>query len=555
MRFFAMVIMPLCLFFQSEAICQTTSISSDTVLINLTVKDQDGKLIETKVIVEDVFSKKLYNYKSDKYGKVNCVLFTGESYRITIPSSDDSYEYSIPEFSISPLDISFKFSNKARATIPLGIRLLNNSNQKNFTLTSKSATSLHRTTNDTAHLEISPFEEYSLNFKDVSLKNNLISPEAGKARNYIVRFITEEQAELIEVKNTEAVINIIYSNLYGRPNKDEKVVVKGTNSKTEFQLKTLGNGSALAIVPAADEYRISLKHFPNVFHVNLTNETEVIYTNTIRLKFPSSKEFEEQRKNESRRISSRDSLYVKFEKANERKFSSIKDQLESTAVKAFKELLQNPKYFQQENNEVCAVLNRNKDKWKTKMIVTDVTGSMYPYMKEVALWHLLELMNNERSDYIFFNDGDNMPDNLKIIGKTGGIYISLKDVPDSVLSTLDIAMSKGNGGDAPENNIEALLEAQNIRKNSEIILVADNLSPVKDLILLENINIPIRIIVCGSKNGYVHPDYLTIAYRSGGSVHTIEEDIVNLTHLRDDDTITISGKIYRFIQGHFFPVT
>jgi hypothetical protein len=536
---------------------QTPAISSDTVLINLTITTQENKNLETEIFFENLSSHKTKIYKSNKEGKVNCVLSTGESYQIKIPNSDDTYEYSIPDFSISPLQLTFKFSRKENVVSSFGIRFFNNNpSQRNFILKSKSSSTPYKVTNDTAHIKLNPSEEYSILINEVIIKNNSILVSGNKSVNYILSFIDEKNAELIAMQNNEAAINIIYSNLKGIPVEDEPINIKGTNSKSEYKLRTLANGTALAIVPSADEYKISLRYFPNVFKLDMKKEQNVIYTNTVRLKYPSSKEFENQKKDEASRILKRDSLYIKYEKRMEVKVGSIEDQLKSQAATAINELIKNPKYFERENNEVCAVLNRNKHTWKTRVIVTDVTGSMFPYMKQVALWHLLELMSNDNSDYVFFNDGDNIPDNLKEIGKTGGIYFNSNDIPDSVIKTMDKAMSNGGGGDAPENNIEALLKAVDRKKsNSEIVLIADNLSPVKDMILLGKLNTPVRVIVCGSKNGYIHPDYLEITYRSGGSIHTIEEDINNLSNLRNEDTITISGKTYKFIQGHFFPIS
>jgi len=180
---------------------------------------------------------------------------------------------------------------------------------------------------------------------------------------------------------------------------------------------------------------------------------------------------------------------------------------------------------------------------------------MYPYMKQVALWHTLEMMDKDRSDYIFFNDGDNKPDDKKVIGSTGGIYYNPGNKPDSVIRTMYMAMSKGGGGDAPENNIEACLAAQKTgAKYSELIMIADNYSSVKDIELLPLLKVPVRVVVCGMDNG-IHPDYLKIAYLTGGSVHTIEEDIMNLSNLHDGDTLTIGGKQYRFEKSNFFLVS
>ena len=536
---------------------QTQTISSDSIIINVTVTTQSNKKLETEIIFENLSSHQKKIYKSNKEGRVDCVLSTCESYQIKIPNSTDSYEYNIPEFSISPLQLTFKFSINKNPTSSLVIRFLNNSTTQNkFILKSKSSSSAYKLINDTVNIELSTSDEYSIIVNEVVIKNNSIITQDRKSYNYILNFLDTNIAELIQVEDNKTAINVVFSNLKGMPVKDEVILIKGKNSRSENVLKTSKNGTALTIVPATDEYEISLNYFPNVFTLDTKKEQNVIYTNTVRLKYPSSKEFEDQLKEDSIRITKRDSLYVKYEKSFEVRLASIKTQIESQASSAIIELVKDPKYFERVDNEICAVLYRNKYIWKRKFIVTDVTGSMFPYMKQLALWHLLELMNKDSSDYIFFNDGDNMPDYAKKIGKTGGIYYNLNKNPDSVIKTMDKAIFNGSGGDAPENNIEALLKAVELNKNkSQIILIADNFSPVKDMVLLKELKVPVRVIVCGSKFGYIHRDYLEIAYKTQGSIHTIEEDINNLSNLHNDDTITIAGKTYKFIQGRFFPIS
>lgn len=542
----------------TKSYSQESSISSDSILLKLTITTREGENFETVVSIENSSTHKIKHFKTSKDGRADCVLYTGESYSIKIPESDDSYEYSIPDFSISPLTLTFKFGIKEENNSSVGIRLFNMQGLNNITIRSQNTASMsYNITNDTAYVKVVKEKEYSIFIKGVEITNNSIQVNPNnKALSYILNFIDETHAELIPLKITESVLNVIYQNLSDMPVKGETIIVKGTSSNSNYKLKTGINGSALAILPTNDKYKISLKYFPNVFKINVGKETNTIFTNTVKLKYPSSKEFEIQKEDQAKRLAKRDSLYMTFGKIKEKILSDLKTHLATQDSAAIKGLREDEYYFKNHNIEVCEVLNRNKNKWKSKMIVTDVTGSMYPYMEQVALWHLLELMNKERSDYIFFIDGDNRPDNLKIIGNTGGIYVNLNTTPDSVIQTMYLAMKKGNGGDGPENDIEALIEGLKYKKeNVELVLIADHLSPVKDIELLNQIKVPVRVILCGSKDGYSNPDYLEIAYKTGGSIHTIEEDITNLSKLHNEDIITIAGTMYKFIGGQFFPVT
>jgi hypothetical protein len=192
-----------------------------------------------------------------------------------------------------------------------------------------------------------------------------------------------------------------------------------------------------------------------------------------------------------------------------------------------------------------------RNKWSNMLICADVTGSMSPYTTQLLLWIKLNTGKLSVKSYLFFNDGNNTPDHKKIIGNTGGIYEIRSSKYDDVSSTIYKAMAAGSGGDAPENNIEALLKGVEMNIDAtDIILIADNWAPVKDMSLLNKITKPVKVILCGS-NGYINPDYLTIAYKTGGSVHTMEEDITELMKLKEGDTFTFKGVKYRIVDGKF----
>jgi hypothetical protein len=177
---------------------------------------------------------------------------------------------------------------------------------------------------------------------------------------------------------------------------------------------------------------------------------------------------------------------------------------------------------------------------------------MDPYIDEVFLWHALKLSSDSQNEYIFFNDGDGRPFVEKLDGKTGGLHYTNSELLDTVLAKALHAKSFGCSGDPPENDFEAVLKGQQYRTSrEEIILIADNYSDVRDYPLLEKINVPVRIILCGA-NGYVNEQYLNLAYHTKGSVHSIEEDMEMLNRISDGSEIEFLGKRYLFSKGRFF---
>ena len=203
------------------------------------------------------------------------------------------------------------------------------------------------------------------------------------------------------------------------------------------------------------------------------------------------------------------------------------------------------------NSVVFNVFKRNKQ-WKNKLIVADLTGSMYPYAQQVSTWMKLHFMKDTTSqNFAFFNDGDKKRDEDKKIGATGGVYHCKAKTVDELVSTMEMTIKKGQGGDAPENPIEAIIYGLNKSgKVEDVILIADNWAKARDIKMLARIKVPVRVILCGVFDGMeINEDYLNIAYKTKGSVHTIEQDITDLMKQGKDKKFNINGVDYIIKNG------
>ncbi|MBS3915029.1 MAG: hypothetical protein KG003_11050 [Bacteroidetes bacterium] len=199
---------------------------------------------------------------------------------------------------------------------------------------------------------------------------------------------------------------------------------------------------------------------------------------------------------------------------------------------------------------VTAVLNRNKE-WKNMVISVDVTGSMSPYTQQVYQWIALQSNLSRVRSFTFFNDGNSTPDHLKFAGHTGGIYDCTKLSFDHIMNSCNKAMRNGNGGDGPENDVESILHIQDEFKNvKEVILIADNFANMRDFKLIEKIQVPVRVILCGASWG-VNSEYLKLARSTGGSVHTMEQDLNTLANMMEGETIKIGKQKYKLQKGEF----
>ncbi len=205
----------------------------------------------------------------------------------------------------------------------------------------------------------------------------------------------------------------------------------------------------------------------------------------------------------------------------------------------------------QYDNVITEVFDRNTQ-WKKCLVATDVTGSMYPYLGQFLAWHKLNLnRDGQNFDFVFFNDGDNMRDAWKIKGKVGGTYYIHSKRYEDIRGQCIRAQNRGGGGDGPENNIEAIIHGINENPNvKEVILIADNWATPRDLSLLKQVEIPIHVILCGATAG-INVEYLNMVRENGGTLHTMEDDLLELAKVNEGQLVTIGSQSFIIRKGKF----
>lgn len=203
---------------------------------------------------------------------------------------------------------------------------------------------------------------------------------------------------------------------------------------------------------------------------------------------------------------------------------------------------------------VTEVLERHPQ-WRGSTVVIDFTGSMYGYAKQVLLFALDNLQKGYIRNFVFFNDGDDLDDEKKQVGQTGGIYGLAAENASELLDLVRKVTEGGDGGDLPENDLEALLYAQQqFDQPEDIILIADNFSCMRDWELLSQLkNCRVHVILCGAEAPvFVRPLYLNLAHLTKGSLHLRQEDFYDLEQLE----LEINQTRYRKTtdRGYIFKV-
>lgn len=196
------------------------------------------------------------------------------------------------------------------------------------------------------------------------------------------------------------------------------------------------------------------------------------------------------------------------------------------------------------------LFRRNKITEKT-LIVTDMTGSMYPYYSQILVWHAFKMSQGYKMNHVFFNDGDQKSTNEKKIGSTGGIYYNRANDILNVYKTMHQCMNGGYGGDQPENNFEAVKKGLNrYPATDNVLMLCDNWAVPRDTMLVSSIEKPITFIMCGAEMG-VNNRYIDLASQNNGTIMTVENSISNLRELKEGDEIKIGKRNYKKTKKAF----
>lgn len=199
---------------------------------------------------------------------------------------------------------------------------------------------------------------------------------------------------------------------------------------------------------------------------------------------------------------------------------------------------------------VMIALGKLKD-FKHTVLVEDLTSSMNPYTEQTLLWRRITVASTDLSKFVFFNDGDGERDDRKVIGKTGGVYFVNSDNVDTVENKVKMVMMNGDGGDCPENNIEAILKAVQSCPGYHILMIADNNAPIKDLILLSQLHVPVDIILCGVTNGRIQSDYMNLARATGGTIYTMDQELKAEFMAAEGTRVQIGDQHFIIQNGQF----
>jgi hypothetical protein len=558
--------------FLSSLFAQQLKPTNTTALITFEVKDK--KLLpvgEALINIKMPRKNKEIQRKCNKEGSCSMLLSIGEVYLLSVEGGNMEITFDVPNIGNQSYTVPLSYAPFGEAIEDMGnvatiqVFVVNDKGEpieELLVLTNlKTGENYEGKTNEKGlkSFQLPNDAAYTVNFEGApEFKLFTLDQTPNLTRQEKIIFQRHEDWELYPTYKN-GLLNFKFEDVDAYSNEETfTVTIKETGEV--YTCKTNEQGFGQVLIPLGGSYTFKTP-FNNDFPPIQSPETFFIHNINHRSLSAEARERREALMEKERLY--RDSLvkvweteasvysYLKMHESAE----SIEKHLLKIANNYRDSLVENPAIFVEHKKLVLAVLNRLKGSWQNKIIVTDITGSMSPYYQQVLIWHALNLIKGGQTKYIFFNDGDNRPDGP--IGASGGLHHCQGQIKDlnTIITTMQKGIRAGGGGQAPENDIEALLGAIAQRKNGEeLILIADGLCKVRDIRLLGKLKIPVRIIICGggySKKRAINPQYLRIARKTKGSVHTMEEDITNLGDLVNGGTVELNGKTYEFQDGEF----
>jgi hypothetical protein len=233
----------------------------------------------------------------------------------------------------------------------------------------------------------------------------------------------------------------------------------------------------------------------------------------------------------------------------------VENKIKECANKDLIAIVENNHHFEEAGEEIKSMLYRNKDQWPKKRIVANIDCSMYGYIDELLVWNYLNEEEQANNQYFLFN-GFNYVGEEHGQHSRRGIFPVVQNNVQGFFKTIDRIVNFSCRGSRLENVVEALLlGAKDKNQQEDLIFIADNYSDVSDLHLLDQLEVPVHVLLTASEYG-VNENYLEIAYRTGGSIHTVSEDINNqqLHALEDGQQLRIGTHTYTFFKGKFLKI-
>jgi hypothetical protein len=533
--------------------------------VNINVHNTQGKPVTSHLEIKSIKDQKIIYLQCNTSGKTSAWLQQNNEYEISINNKIPFFRFktysgnSIRTLEIYPDSREKTILNSLpKGTLTLHVKNSQNKPMANETviLTEKQTNTQYKgitNTNGELELQLPISSSYELQYTNAPDYEKINIPDKLNAHINFFSTFEGSQAGVLHPSQKQCLFNMHYIDLDSLPVKGEEFVVRNLLSGKKYKAVTDQDGYAKILVPIGATYTVSTSYLHDFVTPEVPN-TANLYEMVVEVSFLSTAELLKEKARRAKELAIRDSIALHRVAPIEQPAAIIKEEVSKRSRQMLDSLKSNAHSLEINNHIPSAILERKEAQWPNKVIVTDLTCSMDPYGIDILFWQKMQLLStNKKTHYLFFNDGDGIPNEKKEDGKTGGIHHIFTSNIDSLIATMQLTrrLSPNCSGDGPENDLEAVIAGSKfISSNSTLILIADNLSDVRDMSLLSQIKVPVHIILCGVKD-IINEDYLEIAYKTKGSIHLINNDYESFSEIKEGSVVNINRNNYRLIHGKF----
>lgn len=324
------------------------------------------------------------------------------------------------------------------------------------------------------------------------------------------------------VMNTPAILtdyatmDITLKGLDGKFLVGEEITFSGKQRNKSFVGKTNAKGTLRVYLPKGDIYTINF-HYHKGYKIHEVTYSKGTSTARIDITYMGTVEYLRRKKIEDERIK--------------------------------EELKQVEEALRREENEfkydqvVATVLDRNK--WEEKLFICDVSYEMLPYASKLAQWYKANEAKETNTQFIFFFNGIKRPN-----ATSSCVFYQKAEGYDKLMLLIANVHAKA-GMETCTNNVEGLITNLGIQNPyKEIVLLVDKDRELTDYEYLCQLGKPVHVVMCVDDRT-ANAQHLTIAWKTKGSIHTMDQDIVDIGKKVEGDIVTVRGTKYKLMGGQF----
>jgi hypothetical protein len=545
----------------------TNILQAQTKQVDIVVCNNQGRPVPAQLEIKSIKTHKTIRLHCNSAGKASAWLQQNDEYEVNVNQKIAFFRFkTYTDNNIQTLDINPDSREKTILnSLPKGILTLQVKNSQNrpminepvLLIEKQTGTCYNGTTgiNGILELPLPIGRNYELQYTNAPDYERISIPDKPNAHINFFSTFEGSHPGMLHPSQKQCLFNMHYLDLDSIPVENEVFVVRSLQSGKQYKATTNRDGYAKVLVPIGATYTVSTSYLHD-FVTPKVPDTASLYEMVVEVSFLSTTEMIKEKARRAKELAYRDSVTLHRIAPIERPANIIKEEVIKKSRQLLDSLKSNSHSLENNNHIPSAIFERKKAQWPNKVIVADLTCSMDPYGIDILYWQKMQLASDKKTHYLFFNDGDGLPNEKKADGKTGGIHHIFTSSIDSLIATMQLTrrLSPNCSGDGPENNLEAILSGINyLKPGSSLILIADNLSDVRDMSLLPQINVPVHIILCGVKD-IVNEEYLEIAYKTKGSIHLINKDYENFTDMQEGSVITINRNKYKLLHGKFVKI-